>query len=114
MTSPKSDDNIQLSGDIYASEELIAEENKIVKEGIDLFNSEEQSLADNRGRTTLHSDSRCIYKDLKQHKASEVLGFNVEIDKSNGRPTQLGWFQLRQILDVYRNKKFETFTLTTC
>ena len=43
----------------------------------------------NRGRTRVWS----IYKDLKQHKGSEIVGKKIEVD-SFSKPTETGWNQL--------------------
>lgn len=48
------------------------------------------------------------FKDFAEHGVFDVQGKSVEIDGS-GRISETGWNQLQAAMEIYRNKKFETF-----
>ena len=92
------------AGDFNVSEEEIEETEKLVDSEIS------KSLVSRNGHKTssLRGHGWSIYKDLKAHKASEIVGKKINLGLT-GEFTDESWNQLREILDVYRNKKFETF-----
>lgn len=98
----KASQNMQLavnsSYDEYANEE--------VKE-------KAETILDTKIRNTANSNRSpngewSIYKELKLHKGTRIVGEKIDVD-SSARPTNAGWDQLREILDIFRNKSFETF-----
>ena len=48
------------------------------------------------------------FKDFAEHGVFDVQGKSVELDGS-GRISEIGWNQLQAAMEIYRNKKFETF-----
>ncbi len=48
------------------------------------------------------------FKDFAEHGVFDVQGKSVELDDS-GRISETGWNQLQAAMEIYRNKKFETF-----
>ena len=48
------------------------------------------------------------FKDFAEHGVFDVQGKSVELDDS-GRISEIGWNQLQAAMEIYRNKKFETF-----
>ena len=48
------------------------------------------------------------FKDFAEHGVFDVQGKSVELDGS-GRISETGWNQLQAAMEIYRNKKFETF-----
>ena len=48
------------------------------------------------------------FKDFAEHGVFDVQGKSVDLDGS-GRISETGWNQLQAAMEIYRNKKFETF-----
>lgn len=48
------------------------------------------------------------FMDFAEHGVFDVQGKSVELDGS-GRISETGWNQLQAAMEIYRNKKFETF-----
>ena len=47
------------------------------------------------------------FRDFKKHGVMDILGANAEM--KNGKITRHGWNQLATALQIYRDKRFETF-----
>ena len=48
------------------------------------------------------------FNEFKEHGVFDIVGGSVELN-SNNRISRTGWKQLQAAMNIYRNKKFETF-----
>lgn len=51
----------------------------------------------------------CAYRKLKEVGTVRLLGEKINVDYEDGIPTSTGWEQIAQALQIYRNKRYETF-----
>lgn len=64
-----------------------------------------------RTKQVLDGEQRCLwraFKDFKTRGVFDIIGQRVSVDE-NGKMDKTSWQQLKAAMDIYRDKRFETF-----
>lgn len=62
-------------------------------------------------KEVLTGEQKCLwkcFKDFKTHNVFDIQGKKIEFDK-DGKMSETSWKQLKAAMDIYRDKRFESF-----